>query len=89
MAAAWISGIRPEIYAKPPIALPQEFPELPKQQPWSGPEPDAIDWPALIAEAAERGAAVPEVAWCRPGEAAALDALAGPKGFLTKPRLSR
>ncbi len=42
---------------------------------------------ALLTEVSERGAAVPEVTWCVPGEDAAVAALDGPEGFLTAARL--
>lgn len=50
-------------------------------------QPSPIDWDALIAEVTARGAAVPEVHWCTPGEAAGLAALSGPEGFLSPGRL--
>ncbi len=37
-------------------------------------KPEAVDWEALIAEVLERGKAVPEVDWCKPGEDAAMEA---------------
>ena len=58
-----------------------------------------IDWDGMIRDAAEKGKAVPEVTWCKPGEAAALRALKGETegttegsgkggtGFLSKARL--
>ena len=77
-------------------ALPEflcEFPDLPApaaRWPASLPAPPAADWAALLAEVRSRGAAVPEVEWCRPGEDGARDALlvrrtggvvwGGPKG---------
>lgn len=39
-------------------------------------KPEAVDWEALIAEVMERGKAVPEVDWCKPGEDAAMEASA-------------
>jgi hypothetical protein len=48
----------------------QEFPELPPVTTvWETPSPLATDWPALLSEVLSRGAAVPEVTWCQPGEA--------------------
>jgi deoxyribodipyrimidine photolyase len=78
--------IRPKIHAKLPAFM-REFPAVPQQAaPWPGPAPPPVDWAALLREVTERGAAVPEVGWIRPGEAAAAAALAD---FLTKTRLSR
>lgn len=57
--------------------------------PPGAPAPPAVDWDALLAEVIAAGAGVPEVSWCTPGEDAALAALTGPSGFLTKARLSR
>lgn len=34
------------------------------------PQPPATDWDTLIAEVVSRGADVPEVTWCKPGEGA-------------------
>lgn len=50
-------------------------PPTPPQAPWSDalPQPPAVDWDALLAEALTRGAAVPEVHWCAPGEDAAME----------------
>ncbi|PRW61487.1 CPD photolyase isoform B [Chlorella sorokiniana] len=88
--------IRPKIHSKLPEFLQefpelpeQEFPELPEQPAWTGAKPEPVDWEALLQEVLERGKDVPEVAWCKPGEDAALEALKGEKGFLTKTRLSR
>jgi deoxyribodipyrimidine photo-lyase len=83
--------IRPKIHAKLPEFL-REYPEVPSQTliwPENAPEPEKTDWDGLIAEATRRGAEVPEVSWCVPGEDAAMDALVGSKGFLTKARLSK
>nr|XP_027079929.1 deoxyribodipyrimidine photo-lyase-like isoform X1 [Coffea arabica] len=43
-----------------------------------------IDWDKLIADVVRKGAEVPEIAWCEPGEDAAMEVLMGSKnGFLT------
>ncbi|KAI8472372.1 MAG: class II photolyase [Monoraphidium minutum] len=80
--------IRPKIHR----ALPEflcEYPDLPRPAPWaSATKPAAIDWEALLAEVRQRGAAVPEVKWCTPGEDGALDALKGEQGFLSPGRLA-
>jgi hypothetical protein len=47
----------------------------------------ALPHQALLKEVRARGAAVPEVSWATPGEAAAAAALAGPQGFLSPQRL--
>lgn len=77
--------LRPKIHA----ALPEFLTDLPQpvavQAPWSWPQPEAVDWDALLGEALRRGAAVPEVAWLQPGEDAAVEAL---RSFLTKDRLA-
>lgn len=45
----------------------------------------SIDWDKLIADVVRKGAEVPELEWCEPGEAAAKEVLMGNKnGFLTK-----
>jgi deoxyribodipyrimidine photo-lyase len=52
----------------------QEYPPVPKQASWElKRKPEAVDWDALIKDVCERGAEVPEVEWCKPGEAAALE----------------
>ncbi|KAI5328644.1 hypothetical protein L3X38_028041 [Prunus dulcis] len=44
-----------------------------------------IDWDSLIDEVLRKGAEVPEIDWCEPGEKAAMEVLMGSKnGFLTK-----
>lgn len=44
-----------------------------------------IDWDCLIADVLRKGAEVPEIDWCEPGENAAMEVLMGSKnGFLTK-----
>lgn len=81
--------IRPKIHSKLPEFL-TEFPELEPQAAWQGEvQPEPVDWAALIDEVVERGKEVPEVAWCKPGEDAAMEALVGDKGFLSKARLTR
>lgn len=80
--------IRPKIHKHLPEFL-TEYPEVPtvpsggdalfKGQP--------IDWDALIEEVSRRGAQVPEVNWCTPGEDAAHLALTGPEGFLSPQRI--
>ncbi|WPT10567.1 Deoxyribodipyrimidine photo-lyase [Picochlorum sp. SENEW3] len=71
----------------------REYPEVPTQKlEWSGsrkPNGGAVDWNTLINHAKKKGAAVPVVTWIHPGEDAALKALMGPQGFLTKTRLSK
>ncbi|KAL3743189.1 hypothetical protein ACJRO7_018484 [Eucalyptus globulus] len=45
----------------------------------------SIDWDNLIADVLRKGAEVPELSWCKPGESAALEVLMGNEnGFLTK-----
>ncbi len=87
--------IRPKIHAQLGEFM-REFPAVPAAASWAGgawppsaPQPKAVDWDALLAEVTAVGAAVPEVAWCAPGEAAARAALDGPVGFLTKARLGK
>ncbi|PRQ18022.1 putative deoxyribodipyrimidine photo-lyase [Rosa chinensis] len=68
--------------------LPEYLIEFPTLQPpiakWVGTSP-AIDWDGLIDEVLRKGAEVPEVDWCEPGEKAAMEVLKGSKnGFLTK-----
>ncbi|EOY24489.1 Photolyase 1 isoform 1 [Theobroma cacao] len=44
-----------------------------------------IDWDSVIADVLRKGAEVPEIEWCEPGEIAAMEVLMGTKdGFLTK-----
>ncbi|KAJ8526826.1 hypothetical protein K7X08_029303 [Anisodus acutangulus] len=67
--------------------LPEYLIELPEIGPpkikWSSAKPP-IDWPKLIADVVRKGAEVPEIEWCEPGEDAALEVLmGGKKGFLT------
>ncbi|XP_062074123.1 deoxyribodipyrimidine photo-lyase isoform X3 [Humulus lupulus] len=48
-------------------------------------ENQVTDWDAIIAEVLRKGAEVPEISWCEPGEQAAMEVLMGSKnGFLTK-----
>ncbi|XP_021736017.1 deoxyribodipyrimidine photo-lyase-like [Chenopodium quinoa] len=47
--------------------------------------PPVIQWDQLIEDRLKKGAGVPEVDWCEPGETAALEVLKGSQnGFLTK-----
>jgi deoxyribodipyrimidine photo-lyase len=84
--------IRPKIHNKLPQFM-REFPDVPQQDlkkwPGSAPTPEKINWEAISSEIAARGAAVPEVSWIKPGEDAAMEALSGPQGFLTKARLAK
>jgi deoxyribodipyrimidine photo-lyase len=75
--------IRPKIHAKLAEYL-TEFPPLPPVVPWRGAPPPPVDWDAALAEALAAGAAVPEVSWAVPGEAAAMAMLQGdtPAAFL-------
>ncbi|XP_065858035.1 deoxyribodipyrimidine photo-lyase [Euphorbia lathyris] len=63
-----------------------DFPEL--QRPsgkWVIPTNQLIDWDSLIDDVLRKGAEVPEIEWCIPGEDAAMEVLMGNKnGFLTK-----
>ncbi|KAK9147549.1 hypothetical protein Scep_006306 [Stephania cephalantha] len=68
--------------------LPEYLFDYPKitspQMKWEGETP-VIDWEGLIADVSRKGAEVPEVGWCEPGETAAMEVLLGSKdGFLTK-----
>eukprot|EP00199_Chlamydomonas_sp_CCMP681_P000338 CAMPEP_0119109788 /NCGR_PEP_ID=MMETSP1180-20130426/23390_1 /TAXON_ID=3052 ORGANISM="Chlamydomonas cf sp, Strain CCMP681" /NCGR_SAMPLE_ID=MMETSP1180 /ASSEMBLY_ACC=CAM_ASM_000741 /LENGTH=574 /DNA_ID=CAMNT_0007095753 /DNA_START=105 /DNA_END=1829 /DNA_ORIENTATION=- len=85
--------IRPKVHKALPEFL-REFPATPSSPAaWAGvagllqPEPPA--WDALLEEVLSRGAAVPEVTWLKPGEAAARAGLDGPGGFLNPDRLKR
>ncbi|XP_078448030.1 photolyase 1 [Wolffia australiana] len=64
----------------------EKFPDL--QTPitsWSGVDTPKIDWEGILADVRREGSAVPEVAWCEPGERAAMEVLMGnSEGFLTK-----
>ncbi|KAJ0080119.1 hypothetical protein Patl1_22649 [Pistacia atlantica] len=45
----------------------------------------SIDWDSVIADVLRKGAEVPEIDWCQPGEDAAMEVLKGSNdGFLTK-----
>ncbi|PNW75594.1 hypothetical protein CHLRE_12g533000v5 [Chlamydomonas reinhardtii] len=80
--------LRPKIHKALPEFL-REFPEVPTLPAWTpAVAPEAVDWDGLISEVLSRGADVPEVEWCTPGEEAALEALTGPRGFLSPARLS-
>ncbi|XP_039123153.1 deoxyribodipyrimidine photo-lyase isoform X3 [Dioscorea cayenensis subsp. rotundata] len=62
------------------------FPELPVlENKWKAWDPPEIDWDDLLADVLRRGEDVPEIRWCEPGEAGAMEVLKGSKGgFLTK-----
>lgn len=62
-----------------------DFPTLvPVNKKWDKPT-SAVNWENLIAEVVRKGAEVPELEWCVPGEDAAMKVLVGiEKGFLTK-----
>lgn len=87
--------IRPKITNKLPEYL-KDIPTLPLTSSSSSsslpiwgkdlPQPPTIDWDSLLKEVLSKGADVPEVSWCKPGEEAALQALSN---FLTKGRLSK
>lgn len=82
--------IRRKIQDKLPEFL-TEYPQYPKPAAWGAslPQPPAVDWEALLTEVRQRGAAVPEVSWAVPGEAAGLAALIGqPDSFLSPTRLA-
>ncbi|KAM0873511.1 hypothetical protein ACQ4PT_038020 [Festuca glaucescens] len=62
-----------------------EFPELPEVVPWDREQPEEIDWDVLIDTVCREAEDVPEIDWCEPGEAAAMEMLLGSKdGFLVK-----
>lgn len=51
---------------------------------WPSEQPENTDWDSLIEEITRKGAEVPEIKWCEPGEDAAMEVLLGEKhGFLT------
>jgi len=81
--------IRPKIHKLLGTWL-KEFPPLEPVAQWPGSlkAAPAIPWDEVIEDARERGKAVPEISWCKPGEDAAREALLGKGGFLTKERLS-
>ncbi|KAL7595462.1 hypothetical protein Lser_V15G27746 [Lactuca serriola] len=62
-----------------------DFPELkPQNTIWGSSGNRSIDWETLIADVVKKGDEVPEIDWCKPGEASALKTLMGnEKGFLT------
>ncbi|VFQ93288.1 unnamed protein product [Cuscuta campestris] len=69
--------------------LPEYLVEFPtvgpaKNNKWAFPN-HSVDWGQLIADVVRKGAEVPELEWCEPGEHAAMEVLMGIKdGFLTK-----
>ncbi|XP_057978168.1 deoxyribodipyrimidine photo-lyase isoform X2 [Malania oleifera] len=68
--------------------LPEYLIDFPPQQPpnrkWLSVD-RSINWDSLIADVLRKGAEVPEIEWCEPGEHAAMEVLMGSKdGFLTK-----
>ncbi|XWS49035.1 hypothetical protein CRYUN_Cryun13aG0129000 [Craigia yunnanensis] len=62
-----------------------DFPMLqPPNKKWDAMN-QLIDWDCLIADVLRKGAEVPEIEWCAPGETAAMEVLMGNEdGFLTK-----
>ncbi|GAA0149175.1 lyase [Lithospermum erythrorhizon] len=62
-----------------------DFPTLgPVKKKWDKPT-CVVDWENLIAQVVRKGAEVPELEWCIPGEVAAMEVLMGlEKGFLTR-----
>ncbi|XP_057462410.1 LOW QUALITY PROTEIN: deoxyribodipyrimidine photo-lyase-like [Actinidia eriantha] len=62
-----------------------DFPKLgPPNRKWPTSN-HSVDWENLITEVIRKGAEVPELEWCEPGEHAAREVLMGSKnGFLTK-----
>ncbi|KAJ8764206.1 hypothetical protein K2173_005386 [Erythroxylum novogranatense] len=69
--------------------LPEFLIDFPTSQPpttkWVAAPNQVIDWDDLIAEVTRKGAEVPEIEWCKPGEDAGMEVLMGSKnGFLTK-----
>eukprot|EP00252_Welwitschia_mirabilis_P013724 TRINITY_DN3022_c0_g1_i2.p1 TRINITY_DN3022_c0_g1~~TRINITY_DN3022_c0_g1_i2.p1 ORF type:complete len:511 (-),score=102.48 TRINITY_DN3022_c0_g1_i2:353-1885(-) len=63
-----------------------QYPDLKvSNQKWNAEKASSIDWDGLIASVLSKGAEVPEVSWCKPGEDAAIEVLLGEKeGFLTR-----
>ncbi|XAR70404.1 Deoxyribodipyrimidine photo-lyase [Bertholletia excelsa] len=61
------------------------FPKLgPPIERWPS-RTEIVDWETLITDVVRKGAEVPELEWCKPGEDAAMEVLMGSKnGFLTK-----
>ncbi|KAI4302769.1 hypothetical protein MLD38_038478 [Melastoma candidum] len=62
-----------------------EFPALqPPTRKWD-PTSNSIGWDGIISDVLRKGAEVPEISWCEPGEDAALEVLMGNEnGFLKK-----
>ncbi|XP_012087092.1 deoxyribodipyrimidine photo-lyase isoform X3 [Jatropha curcas] len=62
-----------------------DFPVLqPPYRKWVAAANQLIDWDSLIDEVTRKGADVPEIEWCMPGEEGASEVLMGSKdGFLT------
>ncbi|XP_058084488.1 deoxyribodipyrimidine photo-lyase isoform X2 [Magnolia sinica] len=62
-----------------------DFPSLqPPSRKWMAEGPAKIDWEKLTADVLRKGAEVPELEWCEPGELAAMEVLLGStNGFLT------
>ncbi|KAL9664664.1 hypothetical protein QQ045_020069 [Rhodiola kirilowii] len=62
-----------------------DYPEQPLPVKNWEPTGHVIDWDSIIEDVLRKGAEVPEVKWCEPGEIAAMEVLMGTKnGFLTK-----
>ncbi|KAH7306856.1 hypothetical protein KP509_22G034500 [Ceratopteris richardii] len=75
--------IRGKIHRHLPEFLVDYPPLLPPAHAWTLEKSDSIDWESLISEVTKKGAEVPEVKWCEPGEDAAMELLLGEKkGFL-------
>ncbi|KAL5728051.1 deoxyribodipyrimidine photo-lyase [Ranunculus cassubicifolius] len=76
--------IRSKINKLLPVYL-IDYPKLEaSNKKWDG-DCQTIDWDNIIAHVLRKGAEVPELGWCEPGESAAMDVLMGTKdGFLTK-----
>ncbi|OVA07673.1 DNA photolyase [Macleaya cordata] len=88
----WVASVKLEysartIRSKIHKLLPEyliDFPDLqaPNKK-WVGIVP-SVDWENLIADVSRKGAEVPELEWCEPGEVAAMEVLLGSKnGFLS------
>ncbi|KAL4592809.1 hypothetical protein LXL04_005814 [Taraxacum kok-saghyz] len=71
--------------------LPDHLTDFPPLKPqninntnWISAKERSIDWETIIANVVTKGAEVPEIDWCKPGEIAGLETLIGNKnGFLT------
>lgn len=64
-----------------------EFPTLgPPKRDWPTPN-QSIEWGELITDVVRKGAEVPEILWCEPGEDAAMEVLMGNKSGFLKSRL--